>query len=209
MEKIIELCGNCNEEIKITKRGGRCPICGNFVKPCCLCNTDKVSCSNCPFDYIDLEDIQENIQAGVDAIEKHLESFEENDKEDYFYMINNIEVLINHTKQITPRNKKDIVIYKDILKDFGKNNIYLTKLEILDHLQGFDKFNDLSEDIQSKTLDFLYSYWLEADLQEHTLFDYVEVFCNSCSYDFGDILGNIEHLSYKEFVDIIEERQML
>lgn len=157
MEKIIELCENCNEEIEITKKGGYCSNCGAFVKPCSLCDNNKINCNDCIFD----------------------------------------------------KNKKDIVKYKNILKEFEKNNIFLTKLEILDHLQGFDSFNDLNEEVQEKTLDFLYSYWLEADLKEHTLFDYVEAFCNSNFYGFGDILGEMEHLTYKEFIDIIEERSIL
>lgn len=158
--------------------------------------------------FENIEDIKEYINEGVDAVEKYLSNFEETDKEIYCYMINNIEVLLRASYRIAIR-EKDIHTYKNILKNFEKNNISLIKLEILEHLQGFDRFNDLSEDAQNKTLDFLYSYWLESDLEEHTLFDYVEVFCNSCHYDFGDILGNIEHLSYKEFVDIIEEKQML
>ena len=47
----------------------------------------------------DLEDIISNINLGVKAVEKHLDAFTEKEKEDYFYMINNIEVLINMLKK--------------------------------------------------------------------------------------------------------------
>lgn len=46
-----------------------------------------------------MEEIIENINLGVKAIEKHLDVFTEEEKEDYFYMINNIEVLIAKIKE--------------------------------------------------------------------------------------------------------------
>lgn len=46
-----------------------------------------------------LEEIIKNINIGAEAIEKHLDVFTEQEKEDYFYMINNIEVLINKCKK--------------------------------------------------------------------------------------------------------------
>lgn len=103
----------------------------------------------------------------------------------------------------------EIKKYKNILKEFKKENISLIKLETLEHLQGFDNFNELKEEQQNKILDFVYSYWIESDLQEHTLFDYIEVLANSNFYGYGDIFGNIEKLSYKDFVNIVEEREIL
>ena len=48
---------------------------------------------------MDLEDIIKNISEGVDAIEKHFDVFTEQEKEDYCYMISNIEVLIRIARE--------------------------------------------------------------------------------------------------------------
>ena len=41
-----------------------------------------------------LDEIIKNINIGIEAIEKHLDVFDEQEKEDYFWMVGNIEVLI-------------------------------------------------------------------------------------------------------------------
>ncbi|MBQ8044336.1 MAG: hypothetical protein IJ272_09385 [Clostridia bacterium] len=43
---------------------------------------------------MELEEIIQNINLRLTAIEKHLNVFTEEEKEDYHYMINNLEVLI-------------------------------------------------------------------------------------------------------------------
>ena len=47
MEKIIEYCPYCNDEEEIEETGGICSGCGHFLKPCSLCDMDKVKCSEC------------------------------------------------------------------------------------------------------------------------------------------------------------------
>lgn len=47
---------------------------------------------------MNVDEIIKNIQLGVVAIEEHLDVFTEQEKEDYHYMINNIEVLVNLLK---------------------------------------------------------------------------------------------------------------
>ena len=158
--------------------------------------------------FEEIENIKNHINNGVDVVEKHLNNFEETEKEIYCYMINNIEVLLRVAYRLAIRDT-EIHTYKNILKEFKKENISLIKLETLEHLQGFDNFNELQEEQQNKILDFVYSYWIESDLQEHTLFDYIEVLASSNFYGYGDIFANIEKLSYKDFVNIIEEKEIL
>lgn len=42
-----ELCPHCNEEVLINRKGGKCSVCGHFLKPCSLCDMDKVNCNEC------------------------------------------------------------------------------------------------------------------------------------------------------------------
>lgn len=46
-----------------------------------------------------IEEIVKDIEIGVAAIEEHLDVFTEQEKEDYYYMINNIELLIRIAKK--------------------------------------------------------------------------------------------------------------
>lgn len=48
---IKEWCPNCGNDVEIkgTMRWHKCPVCGNYIKPCSLCDCDKVNCNeNCP-----------------------------------------------------------------------------------------------------------------------------------------------------------------
>lgn len=46
-ELINEYCPYCGQETLINKKGGKCNYCGHFLKPCSLCNMDKVKCKEC------------------------------------------------------------------------------------------------------------------------------------------------------------------
>lgn len=48
-EKTIELCDNCGQESSIGIYGGHCKYCGKWLKPCSMCNMDKVNCNFCKF----------------------------------------------------------------------------------------------------------------------------------------------------------------
>ena len=48
MEKITEYCPYCNDETEIEETGAVCSYCGHFLKPCSLCDMDKVKCNECP-----------------------------------------------------------------------------------------------------------------------------------------------------------------
>ena len=50
MNKIFEYYSFCNDETEISKNGGVCEFCGHFLKPCSLCDMDKVNCNECKFD---------------------------------------------------------------------------------------------------------------------------------------------------------------
>lgn len=44
---IVEYCGNCGQETNININGGYCEHCNIWLKPCSLCDMDKVDCSKC------------------------------------------------------------------------------------------------------------------------------------------------------------------
>lgn len=48
--KTFELCDVCGQETEIdNKVGGYCSTCGKFLKPCSMCDMDKVNCNECKF----------------------------------------------------------------------------------------------------------------------------------------------------------------
>lgn len=51
---------------------------------------------------MELEEIIRNINYGLAAVEKHLHTFTVQEREDYHYMINNLEVLV----MIAKKNKQ-------------------------------------------------------------------------------------------------------
>lgn len=57
---------------------------------------------------MELEEIKENINRGIGSIENHIDIFTEQEKEDYHYMISNIEVLINIVKRGRTETEKHI-----------------------------------------------------------------------------------------------------
>ena len=42
-----EFCPYCEQEVLINRNGEKCSVCGHFLKPCSLCDMDKVKCSEC------------------------------------------------------------------------------------------------------------------------------------------------------------------
>lgn len=42
-----EYCPYCQQEVLINRKGEKCNICGHFLKPCSLCDMDKVKCEEC------------------------------------------------------------------------------------------------------------------------------------------------------------------
>ena len=48
-EDIIEWCPHCEEEVKIKGIAQKqiCPICGEDILPCSLCNHNYVNCNKC------------------------------------------------------------------------------------------------------------------------------------------------------------------
>ena len=158
-----------------------------------------------------MEKLKEYIKANYNILDNLCKKLQDNYNDDIKFEQSEEDriVIYNILEIIDNEELKEIIKYKNILKEFKKDNISLIKLETLEHLQGFDNFNELQEEKQNKILDFVYSYWLESDLQEHTLFDYIELLANSNFYGYGDIFGNIEKLSYKDFINIVEEKEIL
>lgn len=99
---------------------------------------------------------------------------------------------------------------EQILKDLEKEEIGSTsKLYLVYHLTSFDNYNELKEEARQKIVDYCYRYWIHLDSLEHTEYDYIEAIANSIQYIGYDIFGNIEKLSYNDFVNIIEEKEVL
>jgi hypothetical protein len=50
MNKVTELCGNCFTEVQLDKemKVQRCPICGHYMLPCCMC--EEMKCHSCLLD---------------------------------------------------------------------------------------------------------------------------------------------------------------
>ena len=48
-EDIIEWCSHCEEEVKIKGIAQKqtCPVCGEDIFPCSLCNHNYVNCNKC------------------------------------------------------------------------------------------------------------------------------------------------------------------
>jgi hypothetical protein len=46
---ITEMCPHCDNEtvLKNKKEKQPCKYCGKMIKPCCICDMDKVKCSEC------------------------------------------------------------------------------------------------------------------------------------------------------------------
>lgn len=45
-----EFCPYCEEDVLIPTVGGYCDTCGVWLKPCSLCNMDKVNCNKCKWE---------------------------------------------------------------------------------------------------------------------------------------------------------------
>lgn len=60
MGKIFEYCPHCNDEEEIKEIGGFCSGCGHFLKPCSLCDMDKVKCEDCKINKENKKEIKEN-----------------------------------------------------------------------------------------------------------------------------------------------------
>lgn len=45
-----ELCPHCNNEVEIINdKPSKCPVCGETILPCSMCDMDKVKCNDCKF----------------------------------------------------------------------------------------------------------------------------------------------------------------
>jgi hypothetical protein len=155
--------------------------------------------------FENVEDIKENIQKGLNAIENNLNKFTEEEKENYFYMVNNIEVLLADAYKIAVRENK-IKYYKKLIEEIQKSDTCaLGKIDILYELMSFDAFNELDESTQSKILDFTYTYWIDNDFAEYNIYNICDIVIRSDYYsNQSNILDDIENIDYNEFEKRLE-----
>lgn len=65
--------------------------------------------------------------------------------------------------------------YKNILDTMRQKDLSVIKLEILDNLQDFDNFYDLSNDERIKLIDLIYDYYMSDDWYEYNLYNFIDV----------------------------------
>lgn len=67
MNKVVELCPFCEEEVKLEKRQfflQKCPNCGKPIRACSLCDQDIVNCSECEKKYSHFPTCEEIMKGG-------------------------------------------------------------------------------------------------------------------------------------------------
>lgn len=90
-------------------------------------------------------------------------------------------------------------------KELKEINLFC-KLEFYYNFKDFDTWQELNEKSQEKLIDYAYTYYIENDIIEHTIFNICELIINSTFYGFQEIAKNILKLSYKDFENIINEK---
>lgn len=94
--------------------------------------------------------------------------------------------------------------YEKIINDIEEKEIGAsTKLYFVYLMKDFDNYKELNNKQKEKLLDFIYSYWIDAELTEHTMYDYLELIFNSTNYGYDEIINNIDNISYQQFESII------
>lgn len=92
-------------------------------------------------------------------------------------------------------------------KEKEQNEINLfCKLEFYYNFKDFDTWQELDEESQKKLIDYTYTYYIDNDIIEHTIFDICELIINSAFYGFEEIAKNIKNLNYIDFENIINEK---
>lgn len=97
--------------------------------------------------------------------------------------------------------------YEKIIKEIEEKDICgVTKLQIVSDMKSFEQYKTLSDAGKEKMLDYIYSYWIDNDLWEHTLYDVVELIMNATQHGFTDIVSIIDKIDYRTFENIVNGR---
>ncbi len=98
-------------------------------------------------------------------------------------------------------NEYEKIINKIEQKEIGAS----TKLYFVYIMKDFEKYQGLNNKQKEKILNFVYTYWINEELTEHTIYDYLELIFNSVNYGFPEIVNNIDNIAYQQFENIINE----
>lgn len=99
--------------------------------------------------------------------------------------------------------------YEKIINEIEEKEIgATTKLYFVYLMKDFDNYKDLNNKQKEKLLNFVYSYWIDAELTEHTMYDYLEMIFNSTCYGYDGIVENIDNITYEQFENILNENCM-
>lgn len=97
--------------------------------------------------------------------------------------------------------------YEKIIEEIEKKDICgITKLQIVSDMKSFEQYQTLSDAGKEKMLDYIYSYWMDNDLWEHTLYDVIELIMNASYYGYNDIVSIIDKIDYRTFENIVNEK---
>ncbi len=99
--------------------------------------------------------------------------------------------------------------YEKIINEIEEKDVGAsTKLYFVYIMKDFDQYKELTDNQKEKILDFLYTYWINEELTENTVYSYLEAIFNSAYYGFDEIIKNIDNLTYEQFENIINEKCM-
>ena len=70
--------------------------------------------------------------------------------------------------------KKIYSEYKNILKLMREKDLSIIKLEILDNIQNFDTFLNLTTDNKIMLIDLIYDYYVSDDWFEYNLYNFID-----------------------------------
>ncbi len=126
-----------------------------------------------------------------------------------FALTDNFDVLLHNNKHKFTKKKIykiNIEEYEKIINDIEEKEIGAsTKLYFIYIMKDFDNYKELNNTQKEKLLDFVYTYWIHAELTEHTIYDYLEMIFNSTYYGYDEIIKNINNITYEQFENIIEK----
>ena len=131
---ITEWCPFCQSEVKIkgSMRWHKCPVCGNYIKPCAMCDCDKVNCDiDCPL---------KNEQKPVDKIGEH--SIQE--------LVNNgdyLSLVFDWESDMSSADGESFKIVVSYTPDEGAFHFYEARydlnMNLIDYFEGRDHLTDL------------------------------------------------------------------
>lgn len=99
--------------------------------------------------------------------------------------------------------------YIKILKNIDTKKGSFIKLQIIFYLIDSDEFKQLNEENQEKLVDFIYSYYMQNDIEEYDLEQMTYGIINSSDYGYINIIENINNIDYQKFENILNDKLII